>query len=218
MLTLLLRSVRRLTYKRLYKYLYITITEARNPHAIIDVFLNHLAQHFKDAKGNVFTRTDVARRLLTQNILLAALARWDLLVVDAICKWMESIPNFHGELDMFKAVFARALPDQTLCTLLPILATLATRSEKMPGLLALIPAHHFGTSYQQRLRSKFTEICSHRRWTSSRHPRLPRKCGARMYTDPGYFYKVHLYSKEKKYIKYVKLIVPGSGERAAGFG
>ncbi|KAI4945217.1 hypothetical protein J4E91_008196 [Alternaria rosae] len=153
MLKLLLRSVRRMTYKRLYKYLYIAITEARDPHVTIDVFLNHLAQHFKDSKGNAFTRTDVARRILTQNLLLAALARWDLLVIDALCEWMESIPNFHDKLDMLKAIFARALPNQTLCALLPNVATLATRSEKMPGLLAMIPAHHFRTSYQQRLRS-----------------------------------------------------------------
>ncbi|KAI4613936.1 hypothetical protein J4E80_006624 [Alternaria sp. BMP 0032] len=152
MLTLLLRSVRRLTYKQLYKYLYIAITEARNPHATIDVFLNHLAQHFKDAKGNAFTSIDVARRLLTQNLLLAALARWDLLVLDAICKWIDSVPTFHGKLEMFKAIFARALPDQTLCALLPMLVTLATRNEKIPGLLAMSPTHHFGASYQQRLR------------------------------------------------------------------
>lgn len=200
MLKLLLRSVRRMTYKRLYKYLYIAITEARDPHVTIDVFLNHLAQHFKDSKGNAFTRTDVARRMLTQNLLLAALARWDLLVVDALCEWMESIPNFHDKLNMLKATFARALPNQTLCALLPNLATLATRSEKMPRLSAMIPAHHFRTPYQQRLRSKFAEVSRHGCWIISSHPSPPRNRGARGYTGPG-FDAIDRFHTERKYIK-----------------
>lgn len=163
-LRLLLRSVKDMKQKQLYTYLSIAVLESQRKD-IIDILLNHCTQHMKDkAGGNAFLRKDVARRILVQDLFIAATTKGNQRVFNAVYEWMESIPNFYGKRSIFEGFFARTLKDKTFGKFLPPLNTLSTSSNRALGTLAIIPAHHFGVAYQRRVQRKFTHVVRDEGW------------------------------------------------------